>query len=100
MFPDLSGSSLGGCDTNPYKASIIERKVAATDADDIQKVRHLAALAHGVLPRLVNSSFTEHCSLANMAEDKRISALKRKEVQLTGSCSSNQKYKCVYCANW
>lgn len=61
MFPGLSGSSFGGCDTNPYKASIMERKVAATDADDIQEVRHLAAQAPGVLPRLVNNSFTELC---------------------------------------
>ncbi|KAM7393897.1 hypothetical protein PAMP_020733 [Pampus punctatissimus] len=36
-FPGLSGSSLGGGGTNPYKASIMERKVAATDADDVQK---------------------------------------------------------------
>lgn len=59
MLPGLSGSSLGGCNANPYKASIKDRKVVATDADDIQKVRHLAAQDPGVLPHLVNSPFTE-----------------------------------------
>lgn len=49
MFPGLSGSSLRGCDTNPYKASIMERKVATSDVDDIQKVRHLTVQDSGVL---------------------------------------------------
>lgn len=48
----------GGCDTNPYKASIMEREVATRDADDIQSGRRLTPLDPGVLLCLINSSFT------------------------------------------
>lgn len=49
VFPGLSGSSLRGCDTKSYKASIMKSKAGAKGADDIQTVGHLAARAPGIL---------------------------------------------------
>lgn len=75
MFPGLSGSSLGGCATNSYKASIMEGKVAASDSDDIQKVRHLAEQAQGsflFLSTIRSLSISAMESPKNMAEDKRL----------------------------
>ncbi len=61
LFPGLTGSSLGGCDTNSYKASIMERKV--------DTAWQLAAQDTGVLPHLVNNSFRELCCRGESSKD-------------------------------
>ena len=91
VFPGLSHGTLWGCDTNPYKASIIEMKVDAADADDIQRVSHLTPPDPGILPSFINNSFTEGCCHGDVSKHctgLKICCLGRKEVCLGGALES------------
>lgn len=61
VFPGLPGSGLGGCDTNPYKASIMEKQSGSNWCWWHAEGQSCCCTAPGVLPRLVDSSFTQRC---------------------------------------
>lgn len=101
VFPGLSGSSLRGCDTKSYKASIMKSKAGAKGADDIQTVGHLAARAPGILSQCCQQNLLRVNAMEpkNMEEGKTSLSLQRIKRSFRGFSffiwSSCHKKKCV-----